>query len=88
MEVQAYLGLGQAAARGSSPWRMGDELGADEDDGAFMEASPIDNTPADDDEGNMYTSGQQPPAGPYCGPTCASLRACLCADQSVAQVRQ
>lgn len=64
--MQVYLGLGQAPERGASgvsPWHMGDELGADEDDGGFMEASPIDRTPGDDEGANPYTAGQDTSAG-------------------------
>ncbi|EIE25272.1 hypothetical protein COCSUDRAFT_65173 [Coccomyxa subellipsoidea C-169] len=64
--LEGYLGLGQAPERGASgvsPWHMGDELGADEDDGGFMEASPIDRTPGDDEGANPYTAGQDTSAG-------------------------
>lgn len=59
--VQAYLGVGHLPEHGASPWLMGDDLGAHEDDGSFMEASPIDRGPPGDDEdvGNTYTAGQE-----------------------------
>lgn len=63
--VQAYLGVGNLPERGASPWHMGDDLGAHEDDGSFMEASPIDRgAPGDDDDvGNTYTAGQESSLG-------------------------
>lgn len=59
--MQVYLGLGRAPERGAgaSPWQLGDVLGADEDDGGFMEASPIDRAPGDEDGANTYTAGQE-----------------------------
>ena len=44
---------------------MGDDLGAYEDDGSFMEASPIDRgAPGDEDDvGNTYTAGQETSLG-------------------------
>lgn len=63
--VQAYLGVGNLPERGANPWNMGDDLGAHDDDGSFMEASPIDRgDPGDDDGvGNTYTAGQETSLG-------------------------
>ena len=48
--VQSYMGLARQSGAEGNVWQMDKDLGADEDDGSFMETSPIDDTPAEDDE--------------------------------------
>lgn len=58
-------------------WQMDKDLGADEDDGTFMEASPMEESAADDDEvisfpvGKTTSTGMHPPGVP-------SHRSALC----------
>lgn len=61
--LQVHLGMGQKGAAGAVSWQMGEQAGAEGDDGGFMETSPL-STPADRDSEDTYTAGQPFPAGP------------------------
>ena len=61
------MGLVKDTSSGGNVWQMDKDLGADEDDGTFMEASPMEESAVDDDEvisfpvGKTTSPGVHPP---------------------------
>ncbi len=50
MPAQSYMGLVKEPSAGGNIWQMDRELGGDEDDGTFMEASPMEDSQADEED--------------------------------------
>ena len=48
--MQSYMGLAKQTGPEGNVWQIDKDLGADEDDGTFMESSPLEDIPAEDDE--------------------------------------
>ena len=46
-------------------WQMDKELGADEDDGSFMEASPMEDSQADDEEDTSFPAAKTVSTGAH-----------------------
>ena len=62
LAVQSYMGLAKQTGGEGNVWQMDKDLGADEDDGSFMETSPVDDAPADDDEEPSFVPTGKPAA--------------------------
>ncbi|CAK0749293.1 hypothetical protein CVIRNUC_001899 [Coccomyxa viridis] len=60
--LESYMGLAKQTGGEGNVWQMDKDLGADEDDGSFMETSPIDDAPADDDEEPSFVPTGKPAA--------------------------
>lgn len=48
--LQSYMGLVKDASAQGNVWQMDKEMGADEDDSTFMEASPMEDSQVDDED--------------------------------------
>ena len=61
--MQSYMGLVRDTSAGGNVWQMDKDLGADEDDGTFNEASPVDDSAADDDDVVSFPVGKTASTG-------------------------
>ncbi|CAL5222539.1 g4916 [Coccomyxa viridis] len=67
--LESYMGLVRDASAGGNVWQMDKDLGADEDDGTFMEASPMEESAADDGEVISFPVGKTASTGAVAGPS-------------------
>lgn len=84
------MGLVRDTSAGGNVWQLDKDLGADEDDGIFMEASPMEESPADDDEVISFPVGKTASTGlpltrgisTHRALLCGICPECLCAPKS------
>ena len=72
--MQSYMGLVKDTSGGGNVWQMDRELGADEDDGSFMEASPMEDSQPDDEEDTSFPAAKTVSTGAHSCKAPASLQ--------------
>ena len=78
------MGLARDTSAGGNVWQLDKDLGADEDDGSFMEASPLEESQAaDDDEVISFPVRKTASAGVHLAPRpdlLATVHCCVSSD--------